>query len=51
MAPTRIWDHPTALEGAKALRAPDPARLASGHGKVVESPGAAMDQAIARDVA
>jgi glyoxylase-like metal-dependent hydrolase (beta-lactamase superfamily II) len=42
------WHHPTALESAKALRALDPARLAPGHGKVVESPGAAMDTAIAR---
>jgi glyoxylase-like metal-dependent hydrolase (beta-lactamase superfamily II) len=42
------WHHPTALESARALRALDPARLAPGHGKVVESPGAAMDEAIAR---
>jgi glyoxylase-like metal-dependent hydrolase (beta-lactamase superfamily II) len=42
------WDYPTALESAKALRALDPARLATGHGNVVESPGAAMDGAIAR---
>ena len=42
------WHHPTALESAKALRALDPARLAPGHGKVVESPGAAMDAAMAR---
>ena len=42
------WHHPTALESAKALRALEPARLAPGHGKVVESPGAAMDEAIAR---
>jgi glyoxylase-like metal-dependent hydrolase (beta-lactamase superfamily II) len=42
------WDYPTALESAKALRTLDPARLATGHGKVVESPGAAMDRAIAR---
>jgi glyoxylase-like metal-dependent hydrolase (beta-lactamase superfamily II) len=42
------WDYPTALESARALRALDPARLAPGHGKVVESPGAAMDAAIAR---
>ena len=42
------WDKPTALESAKALRALDPARLAPGHGKVVETPGAAMDAAIAR---
>ena len=42
------WDKATALESAKALRALDPARLAPGHGKIVESPGAAMDRAIAR---
>jgi glyoxylase-like metal-dependent hydrolase (beta-lactamase superfamily II) len=42
------WDYPTALESARALRALEPARLAPGHGKVVESPGAAMDAAIAR---
>jgi glyoxylase-like metal-dependent hydrolase (beta-lactamase superfamily II) len=42
------WHRPTALETAKALRALDPARLAPGHGKVVESPGAAMDRAIAK---
>jgi glyoxylase-like metal-dependent hydrolase (beta-lactamase superfamily II) len=42
------WHGPTALESARALRALDPARLAPGHGKVVEAPGAAMDRAIAR---
>jgi glyoxylase-like metal-dependent hydrolase (beta-lactamase superfamily II) len=42
------WDYPTELESARALRALDPARLAPGHGKVVESPGAEMDAAIAR---
>jgi glyoxylase-like metal-dependent hydrolase (beta-lactamase superfamily II) len=42
------WDRPTALETARALRTLDPARLAGGHGKVVEAPGAAMDRAIAR---
>jgi glyoxylase-like metal-dependent hydrolase (beta-lactamase superfamily II) len=42
------WHRPTALESAKALRALDPARLAPGHGKIVESPGAAMDAAIAK---
>jgi glyoxylase-like metal-dependent hydrolase (beta-lactamase superfamily II) len=42
------WHKPTALETARALRALDPARLAPGHGKVVEAPGAAMDRAIAR---
>ena len=41
------WHRPTELESARALRALDPARLAPGHGKVVESPGPAMDRAIA----
>lgn len=42
------WHRPTALATARALRALDPARLAPGHGKVVESPAAAMDAAIAK---
>jgi glyoxylase-like metal-dependent hydrolase (beta-lactamase superfamily II) len=42
------WDRPTALTTARALRGLDPARLAPGHGKVVGSPAAAMDAAIAR---
>ena len=42
------WHRPTALETARVLRALDPARLAPGHGKVIESPTAAMDQAIDR---
>ena len=42
------WHKPTALESAKALQALGPARLAPGHGKVVESPGAAIDAAIKR---
>jgi glyoxylase-like metal-dependent hydrolase (beta-lactamase superfamily II) len=42
------WHRPTALATARALRALDPARLAPGHGKIVDSPGAAMDAAIAR---
>jgi glyoxylase-like metal-dependent hydrolase (beta-lactamase superfamily II) len=42
------WHRPTALATARALRALDPARLAPGHGKIVESPGPAMDAAIAR---
>jgi glyoxylase-like metal-dependent hydrolase (beta-lactamase superfamily II) len=41
------WHRPTALATARALRALDPARLAPGHGPVVEAPGAAMDRAIA----
>jgi glyoxylase-like metal-dependent hydrolase (beta-lactamase superfamily II) len=42
------WHRPTALESARALRALEPGRLAPGHGKVVEDPGAAMDAAIAK---
>ena len=42
------WHKPTALTTARAMRALDPARLAPGHGKVVEAPAAAMDRAIAR---
>lgn len=42
------WHKPTALESARALRALKPARLAPGHGKVVQDPGAAMDAAIAK---
>lgn len=40
------WDKPTALESAKALRDLKPARLAVGHGKVIEAPAEAMDAAI-----
>ncbi len=42
------WHRPTALETARALRALEPPRLAPGHGKVIEDPGAAMDRAIAK---
>ncbi len=42
------WNRTRAQAAAVALRAVDPARLAPGHGKVVEAPGAAMDRAIAR---
>jgi glyoxylase-like metal-dependent hydrolase (beta-lactamase superfamily II) len=42
------WHRPTALASARALRALDPARLAPGHGKVVEAPGSEMDRAIDR---
>jgi glyoxylase-like metal-dependent hydrolase (beta-lactamase superfamily II) len=42
-------DDPDAYRAsARALRALDPARLAPGHGKVVEGPAAAMDRAIAK---
>jgi glyoxylase-like metal-dependent hydrolase (beta-lactamase superfamily II) len=40
------WHKPTALESAKVLRALNPDRLAVGHGKVLENPQTAMDQAI-----
>lgn len=42
------WNRPLVLQSASALRALDPARLAPGHGKIVETPGPAMDAAIAR---
>lgn len=42
------WSPSIELESAKRLRALDAQRLAPGHGKVVEQPGAAMDRAIAR---
>ncbi len=42
------WDRPTALRSARALRAVEPARLAPGHGRVVESPLDEMDEAIRR---
>lgn len=48
LAAMSTWSRATALESAKALRALDPQRLAPGHGKIVESPGAAMDAAIAK---
>src|SRR6476661_3394939 len=42
------WHRPTVVESARALRALDPARLAPGHGAIVEDPGARMDAAIAK---
>jgi glyoxylase-like metal-dependent hydrolase (beta-lactamase superfamily II) len=42
------WHRPTELASARALRALDPARLAPGHGRIVDAPGAAMDRAIAK---
>lgn len=42
------WDKATELESAKKLLALAPARLAPGHGKVVEAPQQAMAQAIDR---
>jgi len=42
------WHGPTVLESARVLRALNPARLAPGHGAIVEDPGARMDAAIAK---
>jgi glyoxylase-like metal-dependent hydrolase (beta-lactamase superfamily II) len=42
------WHRPTELASARALRDLDPARLAPGHGRVLEDPVAEMDRAIAR---
>jgi glyoxylase-like metal-dependent hydrolase (beta-lactamase superfamily II) len=41
------WDRPSALTSARLLRSLDPARLAVGHGEVLEQPAAAMERAIA----
>lgn len=41
------WHRPTALDSARRLHALRPARLAVGHGAVLESPLAAIDRAIA----
>jgi glyoxylase-like metal-dependent hydrolase (beta-lactamase superfamily II) len=49
LAGMATWDRPTEIETARALRALEPARLAPGHGKIVDSPLAAMDAAIAKD--
>src|SRR5260370_30387740 len=40
------WNKEVAAESAQKLRDFKPARLAVGHGKTIESPLAAMDQAI-----
>jgi glyoxylase-like metal-dependent hydrolase (beta-lactamase superfamily II) len=45
------WHRPTALASARELRALEPARLAPGHGRIVEDPGAPMDAAIQRAAA
>lgn len=41
------WHPLTALESARQLRRLNPARLAVGHGQVIENPAALMDRAIA----
>ncbi|MCW2953619.1 MAG: beta-lactamase domain protein [Conexibacter sp.] len=40
------WHRPTALVSARSLRALDPARLAVGHGPVIEAPGPQMERAL-----
>jgi hypothetical protein len=40
------WNREVAAEGARKLRDFKPTRLAVGHGKTIESPLAAIDQAI-----
>ena len=47
ISPFVTWHRPTALASARALRALEPARLAVGHGPVLEDPLPAMDAAIA----
>jgi glyoxylase-like metal-dependent hydrolase (beta-lactamase superfamily II) len=42
------WHRPTALRTARELRALAPARLAVGHGAVVDDPASAMDAAVAK---
>lgn len=42
------WSKETNLESARTLQELEPARLAPGHGKVVEAPAGAMDDAIAK---
>jgi glyoxylase-like metal-dependent hydrolase (beta-lactamase superfamily II) len=48
LASMATWDPATELESARALCALQPARLAPGHGKVVEAPVSAMEAAIAK---
>jgi glyoxylase-like metal-dependent hydrolase (beta-lactamase superfamily II) len=48
LATMATWSRETELQTARALRALDPARLAPGHGKIVDAPGAAMDAALAK---
>jgi glyoxylase-like metal-dependent hydrolase (beta-lactamase superfamily II) len=44
------WNKPTELESAKKLLALNPDHLAPGHGKIVDSPTAAMAKAIERGI-
>jgi glyoxylase-like metal-dependent hydrolase (beta-lactamase superfamily II) len=51
LASMATWHAPTELQSARALRALEPARLAPGHGQIVDAPVAAMDAAIAKAAA
>jgi glyoxylase-like metal-dependent hydrolase (beta-lactamase superfamily II) len=42
------WHAPTAVDSARRLLGLEPSRLATGHGRVVEAPLDAMEQALAR---
>lgn len=42
------WDRPMVVQSARALRELDAARLAPGHGRIIESPAAKMEAAIKR---
>jgi glyoxylase-like metal-dependent hydrolase (beta-lactamase superfamily II) len=48
LAAMATWNPGVEIATAQALRALDPSRLAPGHGKIIEAPGAAMDAAIAQ---
>jgi glyoxylase-like metal-dependent hydrolase (beta-lactamase superfamily II) len=50
LAAGATWNKPTELESAKKLLALNPEHLAPGHGKVVDSPTAAMAKAIDRGI-
>jgi glyoxylase-like metal-dependent hydrolase (beta-lactamase superfamily II) len=43
---TATWHRPSALQSARRMRALNPARLATGHGPVLDDPLDAMDRAI-----
>ena len=50
LSATFTWHKPTELESAKKLLALNPDHLAPGHGKIVDSPTAAMAAAIERGI-
>jgi glyoxylase-like metal-dependent hydrolase (beta-lactamase superfamily II) len=47
---TATWHKPTELQSAKKLLALNPDHLAPGHGKIVDSPTAAMSAAVERGI-